>query len=138
MVHELNKCLDKEASIPLKSTRSEIIDAARSHDNYNRVFDCVENFIKNDAPASEPTPEPTKYQELSSKELQPRIEASPYSDLITKTIFIYMKCIITLSEYQKILLPVHSSDPRLYHHLSQLGEDVQVRRRKVTVFAPLN
>lgn len=63
----MNRCLDKEASVPYKSTRTDIIDAARNHGNYTAVFDSVQNFIKSDVPLIEPLPEPAKNNELGDK-----------------------------------------------------------------------
>lgn len=58
--------------------------------------------------------------------------------MIIKIIHIYLKCVITLPEFKDLLTPLYESDPSLIHNLFQIAEDVRNKRRKVTIFAPLN
>ena len=134
----MNRCLDKEASVPYKSTRTDIIDAARNHGNYTAVFDSVQNFIKSDVPLIEPLPEPAKNNELGDKQLLTKIESLPFGSSVLKILHLYIKCIISLEEFRRFLLPVHKFDQKLYQHLSHLAEEVESKRRKFTIFAPLN
>lgn len=51
---------------------------------------------------------------------------------------IYLKCIINLQEFKAMLTPLYQTDPSLIHSLFQIAEDVHQKRRKSTIFAPLN
>lgn len=45
---------------------------------------------------------------------------------------------ITLPEFKALLSPLYHTDVSLIHYLFQVAEDVSRKRRKVTIFAPLN
>ena len=67
-----------------------------------------------------------------------RIEHHPQSHDIIKIIQLYLKCIISLQELKGLFVPFYQSDPELFRQIFQIGEDVCQKRRKVTIFAPLN
>lgn len=53
-------------------------------------------------------------------------------------IYLYRRCVITVGEFKRLLEPIYLSDPSFFNMLFQYAEELEVKRRRVTIFAPLN
>ena len=45
---------------------------------------------------------------------------------------------MTIGEFKKLLEPIYLTDPSFFNMLFQYAEETEARRRKITIFAPLN
>lgn len=57
---------------------------------------------------------------------------------IIKIVQLYCKSIITFDEVRNLLAPIYAIDASLFACLIQTADDVLQKRRKATIFAPLN
>lgn len=53
-------------------------------------------------------------------------------------IYVYRRCIITLREFKSLLEPIYFTDVSFFNMLYQYAEELEAKRRKVTIFAALN
>jgi histone deacetylase complex regulatory component SIN3 len=75
---------------------------------------------------------------LSEPEFVSRLEKHERCRDISKLIVLYRRSIVTVSEFKKLLEPIYLSDPSFFNMLFQYAEELEDRRRRITIFAPLN
>jgi histone deacetylase complex regulatory component SIN3 len=100
----------------------------------------VQEWIKKEAKPAEkpPPPAPIQLEEIKDQALLPRLETHPHFRDIIKILQLYLKSVISIEELRALLHPVYASDPSLIYSITQTAEEVIQRRRRATIFAPLN
>ena len=141
-----NRCLLKDVgnlknSVPtekLKEIGNENPHALNILDN---VYEWLKTDEKNVVEVPVVNPQPPKlpvYEELKDEMILPRLRQHQKFNNIAKVMQIYLKSIISIREFRELLSPLMASDASLFRALSQMAEEIAQKRRKLTIFAPLN
>jgi hypothetical protein len=140
LIECFNRCLEKDAIVPKKIVTSDSVEeAAEENPQSSQIIEKVKEWMKEPRPIEKPTPPPpVAIEEIKDQALLPRLEAHPHFRDITKILQLYLKSVISFEELRTLLHPVFSSDPSLAFYLIQTAEEVIQRRRRATIFAPLN
>ena len=138
LIEDLNRCLVKDFASPPTTSLPRVRTLALHHPQSLPILDSLIQWIRTDSPLPPPTARLSHLEELTESEFASRLERHEKCKEISKVIYLYRRCMVTVEEFKALLSPIYLSDPSFFNMLFQFAEEVEGRRRRVTIFAPLN